>query len=282
MSTALEVSWGSGQEGLMKIAVVTGAGKGLGREIAAGLTAKGFAVLATDIDEAAAAATASELGHGSWSMKQDVRDADSHREVARAANERGSLELWVNNAGVLYTGNAWDHSDDEIKQMVEVNVLGTTWGARAAVEAMRAKGGHLINIASISAIAPAPGLAVYGATKHAVLGFSISLAGDLERASIPIKVSAVCPHAINTDMVRDVQELKGAEVAFIGSGLLTAKEVARVVLDLVDRPKLAVTVPRSQGALAHVLRPFPSMSLRVMKQLFWLGEWQRRRAIDRR
>jgi len=266
----------------MKIAVVTGAGKGLGREIAKGLARKGFTLLVTDIDAESAEATARAVGGGAWSLKQDVRDPESHREVARAANERGSLELWVNNAGVLYTGNAWDHSDEAIRQMVDVNVLGMMWGARAAVESMRAQGGHLINIASISAIAPAPGLAVYGATKHAVLGFSISLAGDLERASIPVKVSAVCPHAINTDMVRDVQDLKGADVAFIGSGLLTVEEVARVVLDLVDRPKLAVAVPRSQGALAHVLRPFPSMSLRVMKPLFRLGEWQRRRAIDRR
>ena len=72
----------------MKIAVVTGAGKGLGREIAAGLAAKGFAVLATDIDESAAAATASRLGDGAWSMKQDVRDPESHRTVAGAANDR--------------------------------------------------------------------------------------------------------------------------------------------------------------------------------------------------
>jgi short-subunit dehydrogenase len=266
----------------MKIAVVTGAGKGLGREIAKGLARKGFTLLVTDIDAESAEATARAIGDGAWSMPQDVRDSESHRAVARAANGRGSLELWVNNAGVLYTGNAWDHDDEAVRQMVEVNVLGMTWGARAAVEAMRAKGGHIINIASISSIAPAPGLAVYGATKHAVLGFSISLAGDLDRASIPIKVSAVCPHAINTDMVRDVQELDGAEVAFIGSGLLAAEEVARVVIDLVDKPKLAVTVPRTQGALAHILRPFPSASLRVMKPLFRLGEWQRRRAIEER
>lgn len=262
----------------MKIAVVTGAGKGLGREIAAGLAAKGFAVLATDIDEAAAAATASELGHGSWSMKQDVRDADSHREVARAANERGSLELWVNNAGVLYAGNAWDHSDDEIKQMVEVNVLGMTWGALAAVEAMRAKGGQIINIASMSALTPVPGLAIYGATKHHVLGFSISLAGDLARASIPIKVSAVCPDAIDTDMVRNIRGEKEAALAFSAPKLLTVEEVAGVVLEMVDSPKLAVSVPRARGALAHALRPFPEFSLQALKPFFWFGDRQRRKA----
>lgn len=263
----------------MKIAVVTGAGKGLGREIAKGLAQKGFAVLATDMDEDSARATADAIGGGAWSMHQDVRDPASHREVARAANERGTLELWVNNAGVLYTGNAWDHSDEVIRQMAEVNVLGMIWGARAAIEVMRAKGGHLINIASLSAVAPVPGLAVYGATKQAVLGFTVSLAGDLDRAALPIQVSAVCPHAINTDMITNVQELKGAEIAFIGSRLLTVREVAAVVLDVVDKPRLAVSVPRSQGALAHALRPFPTVALRVLKPLLWFGERQRRRAV---
>ena len=266
----------------MKIAVVTGAGKGLGREIATRLAAKGFAVLATDIDEAAAAATASELGGGAWSMKQDVRDPESHREVARAANARGSLDLWVNNAGVLYTGNAWDHSDEVIQQMVEVNVLGMTWGARAAVEAMRAKGGQIINIASMSALTPVPGLAIYGATKHAVLGFSISLAGDLDRALIPIKVSAVCPDAIDTDMVRNIRGATEAGLAFAAPKLLTVEEVAGVVVEMVDNPKLAVSVPRARGALAHALRPFPAFSLQALKPFFWFGDRQRRKANDER
>ena len=71
----------------MKVAVVTGAGKGLGREIAKGLSSKRFAVLATDIEAEAAGATAEAIGGGAWSMHQDVRDPSSHHEVARAATE---------------------------------------------------------------------------------------------------------------------------------------------------------------------------------------------------
>ena len=262
----------------MKIAVVTGAGKGLGREIAKGLAGKGFTVLATDIDEGAAASTANDIGGSAWSMRQDVRDPESHHRVARAANERGSLELWVNNAGVLYSGSAWDHTDEAVKQMVEVNILGMTWGSRAAIEAMRAKGGHLINIASLSSIAPIPGLAVYAGTKHAVLGFTLALAGDLERAAVPIKVSAVCPDAIDTDMVRNVRSSKEASLVFASPKLLTPEKVASVVLDLVDRPRLAVSVPRSKALLAHMVRPFPSLSRGVAKPFEWYGERQRRKA----
>ncbi len=264
----------------MKIAVVTGAGKGLGKEIAKGLAQKGFTLLVTDIDEGAAATTAQEVGGGAWSMRQDVRDPESHRRVARAANERGSLELWVNNAGVLHAGSAWDHSDEVVQQMVDVNVLGTTWGSRAAIEAMRAKGGHLINIASLSSIAPVPGLAVYAGTKHAVLGFTLALAGDLKRAAIPIEVSAVCPDAIDTDMVRKIRGSKEARLAFASPKLLTAEKVAAVVLDLVDRPRLAVSVPRSKAVLAHAMRPFPALSGAITKPFEWYGERQRRKAND--
>ena len=261
----------------MKIAVVTGAGKGLGQEIAKGLSRKGFVVLATDIDAEAARATADAIGSNAWSMQQDVRDAGSHREVARAAKERGSLALWVNNAGVLHSGRAWDHGDEIIRQMVEVNVMGMMWGARAAVEAMREEGGHLINIASLSSITPVPGLATYAATKNAVLGFTISLAGDLKRAGLPVKVSAVCPDGIDTDMVRNIRGSKEASLAFASSKLLTVEEVAGVVFDVVDKPRLAVSVPRSRAALAHVLRPFPEISLKALTPFFWIGERRRRK-----
>jgi len=266
----------------MKVAVVTGGGKGLGREIAKGLADKGFAVLVTGTDEDAARATADAIGGGAWSMRQDVRDPASHHEVARAANERGSLELWVNNAGVLHTGNAWDHSDEVVKQMIEVNVLGVMWGARAAIEAMRAKGGHLINVSSLSAITPVPGFAIYGATKQAILGFTISLAGELKRAALPIQVSAVCPDVIDTDMIRKVRGSKEASLLFASLKLLTVEEVAGIVLGLVDKPRLVASVPHSRAALAHALRPFPRLSLKVLEPFHWFGERQRRKTTKER
>ncbi|HLU66728.1 MAG TPA: SDR family NAD(P)-dependent oxidoreductase, partial [Kofleriaceae bacterium] len=161
----------------MQVAVVTGAGRGLGKLVAKGLADKGFFVVATDIDEGSARATADEIGGDrALGLQQDVRDPESHRRVAAEAARRGELAVWVNNAGVLRSATAWGHSDEEVKLQVEVNTLGLMYGCRAAVEAMRGNAsGHIINIASISSIVPVPGLAVYAASKHAVLGFSISL-----------------------------------------------------------------------------------------------------------
>jgi NAD(P)-dependent dehydrogenase (short-subunit alcohol dehydrogenase family) len=234
-------------------------------------------VLVTDIDGDSARQTAESIGESAWSMVQDVRDPDSHRAVATAAAERGRLALWVNNAGVLKTGVAWDIDDDTVRRHVEVNFLGVVWGSRAAVDAMRDGGGHIINIGSMSSIVPAPGLAVYGATKHAVLGFSSSLAGDLAHAGLPIELSVVCPDAIETDMVRDNAHDDAAGLLFSSGRLLSPEKVSDLVVDLIDKPRLVVTYPPSRAALAHALRPFPAFGLRLLEGFRKLGERNRRR-----
>ena len=184
-------------------------------------------MLATDIDGDAAAATAEQIG--GFSMQVDVRDPEAHRRAARAAAERGPLEVWVNNAGVLRTRKVWDQPDDEIRLIAEINMLGVIWGSRAAVDAMRSGGGqnmHVINLGSMSALTPVPGLAVYAATKHAVWGFTASLQGELMAAGVPIDMHVVCPDGADTDMTRE--RASEAESAIIWSGprMLSADEVA--------------------------------------------------------
>ncbi len=261
----------------MKTAVVTGAGRGLGRLIARGLAHKGYAVLATDIEAEWARNTAGEIGGSAWSMRQDVRDPESHREVARAAAARGALEVWVNNAGVLQTGALWGLDDDEVRRHVEVNLFGVIWGSRAAVDAMRAGGGHIINLGSMSALVPIPGLAVYGATKHAVLGLSLALQGDLERAGVPISVSTICPDVVDTEMVSENADVAEASLLFMSKKPLAPQDVADAVTRLVDRPRLQTVMPAYEGLLAHVFRPFPGLSLRAIRALSWLGDRNRQK-----
>ncbi len=124
----------------MSAAVVTGAGRGLGLEIARALAARGLAVNVTDVDGAAAEAAASQLGEAAWGSALDVRDAEACRATARAAAERGGLAVWVNNAGILATGMTWEQDEELRRTMLEVNALGTFNGTLAALELMRAAG----------------------------------------------------------------------------------------------------------------------------------------------
>jgi len=260
-------------------AVVTGAGRGIGREIARGLAARGYGVLVTDLDLDAARETAELLGDRVWPMALDVRDADAHRAAAAAAAEQGPLRVWVNNAGILRTDKAWSHSDEEVRTMVEGNVLGVVWGSRAAVDAMGAGGGHIINMASMSSFGPVPGLAVYGATKHAVLGFSGSLQGDLDQAGIPIHVHAVCPDAVDTGMVRERQAEPDSAIIFSAPRLLQPSEVAARAVSLIDGNRIVLAIPRNRAWLTRIMAAFPRADLRLLELFRRVGERRRRQGV---
>lgn len=242
-----------------------------------GLAEKGFAVAAADVDFSAVKQVAEEIGQGAWAVRQDVRDAASHHALAADANERGELVLWVNNAGVLKTGLAWENSEQDVRRQVEVNLLGTIFGCQAAIPMMAHSGGQIINIASISSIVPAPGVAVYGATKHGVLGFTTSLQGDLQRAGYKIQLSALCPDAIDTRMTQDVVHEEDAALLFSANKLLTVESVAERALELVDSPRLVATHPTARGIFAHVMQPFPGLGLKILNQVWQRGERNRQR-----
>jgi NAD(P)-dependent dehydrogenase (short-subunit alcohol dehydrogenase family) len=261
----------------LRAAVVTGAGRGFGRAIALRLAARGYAVLVTDIDEQAAAQTAGDIGGSARSRRLDVRNPADHREAAEIARELGPVAVWVNNAGVLRTEPVWVHSDDDVRLGVEVNVLGVMHGSRAAVDVMRrdaVQDGHIINMASVAAFAAAPGFALYAATKHAVLGWTASLEGDLRTARLPIKAHVVCPDAADTAMVRE--RASDPEAAPLWTmPLLEADTVAEKVVSLVDDGKLVTLIPRSRTTLLRVLSPYPSASLALMPLMRWIGDRRR-------
>ncbi len=249
------------------VAVVTGAGRGLGRAIAERL-ARDHHVVVTDIDRDAVQMTAAAIG--GTAIVQDVREPDGHRTVAARAQELGTLAVWVNNAGVLAVGDSWTVDDAAVRRMVEINLLGVIWGSHAAVAAMGARG-HVLNIASMSALVPTPGLAVYGATKHAVLGFSLSLAGELRHAKRAISISTLCPDAIAGDMTKAVEHDDAAAILFSSGALLTLDAVADAALDLIGKPQLVRALPAYRAAMIHLLRPFPGVGLAILERIARLG-----------
>src|SRR5436190_11394495 len=113
----------------MPAALVTGAGRGLGLEISRALAARGLTVHVTDVDEASAASAAGELGDPAFFSALDVRDRGACEAAAAATVERsGSLDVWVNNAGVLVTGHVWEHDPETCRLLLDVNALGTING----------------------------------------------------------------------------------------------------------------------------------------------------------
>lgn len=249
----------------MPVAVVTGAGSGLGRAIAVDLAHRGFLVHATDLDAASAAETAAAIGAGATSAALDVRDEDACRAAAATTAKAGSLDVWVNNAGVLATGRSWEQDGETRRAMLEINALGTMNGTVAALDKMLAAGrGHVINVISIAGLVSAPGVAGYAASKHAAIAFTLGTLFDLrDSGNSEIQLSAVCPDGIWTPMLADKLDDPTAAGPFAG-GMLTVEHVARELGRLTDRPRPLLVLPRRRNLMIRPFDLFPRFALRAM------------------
>jgi NAD(P)-dependent dehydrogenase (short-subunit alcohol dehydrogenase family) len=250
----------------MPVAVVTGAGGGLGRAIALDLASRGFLIQATDVDAAAAAETAATIGAGASSAELDVTDGEACRAVAAAAATRsGQLDLWVNNAGVLITGAVWQQDEATRRRMFDVNALGTMNGTVAALEKMLPAGsGHVINVISLAGLVAAPGEVNYSASKHAAMAFTLGTLFDLRRSGVKdIQISAVCPDGIWTPMLADKLDDPAAAGSFSGE-LLTPERVATELGKLTERPRPLLVLPRWRGPVLRLFDLFPRFALRLL------------------
>jgi NAD(P)-dependent dehydrogenase (short-subunit alcohol dehydrogenase family) len=250
----------------MPVAVVTGAGGGLGRAIALDLASRGYLIQATDIDAVAAAETAAEIGAGASSSELDVTDQEACHAIATvAATRSGTLDLWVNNAGVLVTGQSWGQDEATRRTMLDVNALGTMNGTVAALEKMLPAGrGHVINVISLAGLVAAPGEVNYSASKHAAMAFTLGTLFDLRRSGVSgVRLSAVCPDGIWTPMLEDKLDDPAAAGSFSGQ-LLTPGEVATAVGKLTERPRPLLVLPRWRGPLLRLFDLFPRLALRLL------------------
>jgi len=200
-----------------KIALITGAGSGIGRGIACRFAAEGTSLALSDIAEAGLQETAvliEEVGGQFISVVGDVAvRADAERMVEAAVSGFGRLDIVVNNAGITGSRQATlAHltPDEEWERVMAVNVSGVFRVASAAIRQMLAQGsGTIINIASAAGFVPFPARAAYNASRGAVISFTRSLA--LDYAPNRIRVNAICPGMVETAMTRwrlDVPELR--------------------------------------------------------------------------
>ena len=260
----------------MGSALVTGGGRGLGLELARALAARGLSVHVTDVDEGAAHEAAERLGPPARGSALDVRDAEACRAAAHETAERsGRLAVWVNNAGVLVTGHVWDHDEAERRSLFEVNTLGTINGTLAALEPMRAAGtGHVINIVSLAGLGAPPGEALYAATKHGAIAFTLGALADLRRSGFDgVHLSAVCPDGIWTPMLHDRLDDPDAAPSFSGA-LLRPDYVAARTVALLDHPRPVLTIPRWRGLMVRAFDAAPGPSTRLIG--LWMRDARRR------
>lgn len=226
-----------------KVALVTGAARGMGAAEARLFAAEGAKVVLTDLLDAEGEAVAREIGRAACYLHHDVAREDHWAEAVRLAQDRfGGLDILVNNAGIYQPAPLETCSTELFERMWRVNQLGVFLGMRAAVPALRARGGGaIVNISSIAGLRGFPGALAYVGTKWAVRGMTKTAATEL--APDRIRVNSVHPGLIDTPMIAaNTAETNAAVVA--GTPLKragTSEEVAQLVLFLASEEASYIT-----------------------------------------
>lgn len=191
------------------MALVTGAGRGIGRAIALKLAESGATVAVNDVDEASSQKVADEItamGTGSLSVPADVTEEDGVQDmVEQVVEAQGTLDILVNNAGICPTGPLAEVTVKEWDRVFAINCRGVFLSIRAALAHMVPhRKGSIVSVASNAGKTGEPFLAPYSASKFAVVGFTQSLAREL--AQYRIRVNCVCPAMCETEMMEDLAQ----------------------------------------------------------------------------
>lgn len=178
---------------------ITGCSTGFGRELATLVVARGWRAVVTARDRAKVADLAQGAEDRVLPLSLDVTQADQIAETVRAATEKfGRIDVLVNNAGYGYQSSIEEGEEDKIRAQFDANVFGLFALTRAVLPVMRAQtSGHILNITSVAGFVGFPASGYYAATKHAVEGFSDSLAAEV--APLGIRVTCIEPGPFRTD-----------------------------------------------------------------------------------
>jgi NAD(P)-dependent dehydrogenase (short-subunit alcohol dehydrogenase family) len=189
-----------------RVAVVTGAASGIGRALAARFAAEGMKLVLADIEPGALAKAARELtasGCETLAVETDVSRADQVEALARRTLDAfGAVHVVCNNAGVFTGGLCWEAPLSDYEWVLGVNLWGVVHGIRSFVPILLAQGGegHLVNTASMAALTTLPYAGIYHLSKHAVLALSESLHHELVLRGSQVRVSALCPELVATQI----------------------------------------------------------------------------------
>lgn len=217
-----------------KVVVVTGGATGIGRGLAVAFAQAGArAVVVADINGARAKETADAIGDHALAVTTDVADQDSvNALVATTEDAFGPIDLFCANAGVLVLGGI--HTpDDEWRRAFDINVMSHVYAARAVLPGMVARGeGYLLHTASAAGLLTQLGAAPYSMSKHAAVSIAEWIA--ITYGGAGIKVSALCPQAVRTEIAAflGIEPGGGGDVSHAGNdGVLEPEDVAQVVIE---------------------------------------------------
>jgi short-subunit dehydrogenase len=232
------------------LAVITGGARGIGRQLAQDLLARGYRVVLGDLDLADTQATAAELGQHASAVRLDVTDAALVESVIDGIEtEHGPIDVWINNAGIMPTEAFATQSPETAQRIITINYASVVSATGLILPRMLAReSGTIINMASATGLKPLAGVAVYSGTKAAVIAFSDALRREVRGTGVRLIV--VMPNLVRTAM--------GAGITPPSlTGALTATDVSTAVMKAIEKNRFWVVVPRRLGPLLRFGKSLP-------------------------
>jgi len=236
-----------------RLAVITGAGSGIGRALGVACARRGMRLLLSDIDDAGLTGSAALVGRAdTLKLRVDVSRAEDVAALADLAfGEGGDVALLFNNAGVVSGGWIWETTPQDWQWLIGVNLMGVVHGIQSFVPRMMNQGrpAHIINTASAAGLLSIPAGSIYCATKHGVVTLSECLVHELKAKQAPIGVSVLCPSFVPTGIAESERsrpaELRAPGIARVlrdeameramREAPLSAEQVTEITLQAVER-----------------------------------------------
>jgi len=262
-----------------KVAVVTGAGSGIGRAIALRLASEGAIVHCVDLNKDNADAVARECGKG-VGHQVDVTDMTAVKMLAdKLFAGDGRVDILINNAGIAHAGRIIDCEIEDWRRLLDVNVMGVVHGIHAFLPRMleQKTPGHIVSTASGAGLFASPGMGPYSASKHAVVGLSQVLAAEMHDTSI--EVTILCPGIVNTPIVQTSQfrgypaGRREKTIAFYEKRAATPDRIATDLLNAMRKGKLFCITRRMEVGLGWYLhRLSPRLALAASRKMMKMLE----------
>lgn len=263
-----------------KVAVITGAGSGIGRALASELAAAGARLALTDISETGLKETADQLGLGQDRLLTKVFDVSDREAVYSFADEViahfGAAHLVVNNAGVALGATVAEMSYEDFEWLMGINFWGVVYGTKAFLPHLKAAGeGHIVNISSVFGLIGVPTQSAYNAAKFAVRGFTEALRQELEIEDGNVSCTTVHPGGIKTNIARNarmgasVEKMTGADADkarrdFEKMFRTTPEEAASTILKGVRGNRRRVLIGADAHAIDSMQRLLPTSYQRIL------------------
>lgn len=257
-----------------KVAAITGAGSGMGRELAIELAKRGCHVAISDVNEAGLAQTVElvkPLGVRVTSQKLDVADRDAvYAWADKVVAEHGKVNLIFNNAGVALATTLEGAEYSDFEWIMNINFWGVVYGSKAFLPHLRASGdGHIVNTSSVFGLFAVPGNGCYNATKFAVRGFNECLRQELELVKAPVSLTSVHPGGIKTGIAKSARmskniegllakDTESAKENFDKLFITSANRAARIIIKAVEGNKRRVLVGPDAKVFDVLVRLLPT------------------------